>query len=253
MNRVLLDPHEVDAAGRATLTGRRARHLLDVVGVAPGRALRIGVLDGAKGSANVTATTDDSVTLECAFEAAAESPQPADTLLLAIPRPKVLTRILEDAATMGFAHVALVRAWRSDKSHLGSAIVTDAELRDEHLRRGLEQGGSTRLPRVSVHPLFRPFVEDALEALLPADALRIVADAGAETTLAAHAPVNPDRPLVAAIGPERGWNEFELELLRAHGFADISLGPCVLRVETAAAAIWAQFCMLRQTASPHSA
>jgi RsmE family RNA methyltransferase len=42
-----------------------------------------------------------------------------------------------------------------------------------------------------------------------------------------------------AIGPEGGWNAFELSLLAAHGFQLVSLGPRTLRVDTACTALLA--------------
>jgi 16S rRNA (uracil1498-N3)-methyltransferase len=48
-----------------------------------------------------------------------------------------------------------------------------------------------------------------------------------------------DRRVLLAIGPEGGWNAFELALLQAHRFTSIGLGPRTLRVDTACAALLA--------------
>jgi 16S rRNA (uracil1498-N3)-methyltransferase len=45
--------------------------------------------------------------------------------------------------------------------------------------------------------------------------------------------------VLLAIGPEGGWNAFELDLLRAHGFEMIGLGPRRLRVDTACVSLLA--------------
>ena len=45
--------------------------------------------------------------------------------------------------------------------------------------------------------------------------------------------------VLIAIGPEGGWNDFELRLLEAHGFTRVGLGPRTLRVDTACTALLA--------------
>jgi RsmE family RNA methyltransferase len=50
---------------------------------------------------------------------------------------------------------------------------------------------------------------------------------------------NPDARVLLAVGPEGGWNEFELRLLEAHGFQPIGMGPRTLRTDTACLALLA--------------
>ena len=86
------------------------------------------------------------------------------------------------------------------------------------------------VPSVTMHRRFRPFVEDELPALAGASH-RLVAHAAAHVS---HVPAEGEVTL--AIGPEGGWVPFELDLLGDHGFRPWSLGPRVLRVETAVVA-----------------
>ena len=60
MNQVIIEAHEVEA-GSVTLTGRRARHLITVLGIDVGRRVRVGMLDGGRGSGIAEAVTPDSV------------------------------------------------------------------------------------------------------------------------------------------------------------------------------------------------
>ena len=71
---------------------------------------------------------------------------------------------------------------------------------------------------------------DATIQLWPAATYaRLLAHPGATSSSARQ----PKPPAVVAIGPEGGWVPFEVELLEAHGFRPFSLGPRILRVETA--------------------
>ncbi len=240
MNFLLLEPHELDAAGRAELRGRRAAHVHGVLRAQIGQRLRAGVLGGSLGHATVTALAADRVAVETAFD----EPPPAtrDVLLLAVPRPKVLLRLLAHAAAMGFARIELFRSWRVEKSHLASTAMR-AEVQREQLLLGLEQAGRTRLPTIGFHPLFKPMVEDALPNLdLPGD--RYVAHPTAAVDTADLAPGHG--PFALAIGPEGGFLPYEVGALRAAGFLPIRCGATPLRVETAVAALWGQLDLLRR-------
>ncbi|NNK13102.1 MAG: RNA methyltransferase, partial [Desulfofustis sp.] len=56
-------------------------------------------------------------------------------------------------------------------------------------------------------------------------------------------------PVLMAIGPEGGWNEYELEQMRTRGFDQFSLGHRILRVETAVTAVHASITLLRTLTS----
>ncbi|MBK8977853.1 MAG: 16S rRNA (uracil(1498)-N(3))-methyltransferase [Planctomycetes bacterium] len=248
MNLLLLDATELDANGRTTLTGRRARHLLEVLQVAPGRALRVGLVDGPLGTAQVLRCAPPTVELACEFDADAPRAHTADTLLLAVPRPKVLLRALEDAAALGFGRIVLMRTWRVDRSHLESRAATDPDLAARHLRLGLEQSCRTRLPVIEREPRFRPFVEDRLDASLAGVERFVAHPSPAAIELAALTPA-PHGPLALAIGPERGFTDQEIEMLGARGFRAVRSGPHPLRVEPALVAVAVQLQLLRARAT----
>ena len=241
MNLLLLAREELDDGGLAHLTGRRARHAHEVLRAAPGRELRIGVIDGPTGSADVLASTADRLDLRCTLEDLIEAP-PGDVLLLAVPRPKVLLRCLEDAAALGFGQVVLIRTWRVDKSWLGSSALHPKAWR-EHLVLGLEQARRTHLPKVAVFPLFRPFVEDRLEGVVTATNRFVAHLEGAGPMHAAT--IATRDPFTLAIGPEGGFVPYEVDALRARGFATVTLGPHPQRVGVALSALTAQLQLLR--------
>jgi 16S rRNA U1498 N3-methylase RsmE len=105
------------------------------------------------------------------------------TLLLALPRPKMLKRILQTVATMGVERLVLMNSYRVEKSFWDSPFLQPQAIEDE-LTLGLEQGKDTVLPQVILEKRFKPFVEDRLPAL-SANSLRLVAHPIAETMLPA--------------------------------------------------------------------
>ena len=223
MNLLLLRDEDFLADGTARLDGRRLEHARRVLRAAEGDVLRVGRLGGNVGTGLVLRLSEAELVLRCDL---AEPPpaRPGVDLLLAIPRPKALRRILPAAASLGVDRVVLVNAARVEKSYFESKVLEQVE---DLLMLGLEQARDTRLPLVLLRERFRPFVEDELEAAFP----------GAERLLA-H-PVAPQAPprkegrVLVAIGPEGGWVEFELALLESRGFVPFTLGPRPLRVEVA--------------------
>ena len=225
MNLVLLEPSDVVAEGRARLTGRRAAHILSVHGAEPGRELRVGMLGGELGKGRVEVLGDAAVELSFTLDAPPPS-RPGIDLVLALPRPRVLRRVLRSVAAQGVDRVVLVNSWRVDKSYWQTPALGPDAVRHE-LTLGLEQARDTVLPEVMLEPLFKPFVEDRLPALL-AGRRALVAHPVAEARLSAGR-----GPTTLCVGPEGGWIEYEVEKLVEAGCEAASLGERVLVVEDA--------------------
>jgi RsmE family RNA methyltransferase len=225
MNLLLLEPTDLGPDGTARLTGRRMRHALEVLRAAEGDVLRVGLLGGLTGTAEVLRAHDGELVLRPSLSEAPPR-RPGVDLLLAIPRPKALRKVLVAAASLGVDRIVLVNAARVEKSYFTSRVLEPNAMR-ELLILGLEQGRDTRLPEVLVRERFRPFVEDELDELWPGT-MRLVAHPGAEPVPARGSP-----HVILAIGPEGGWVPFEIELLRSRAFTPFTLGPRPLRVEVA--------------------
>jgi len=236
MNLVLVDPEEITPSGDAVLSGSRAEHLLKVLHAAPGHEVRIGVIDGPRGVGTVQAIAEGAVTLRCAFEGDAP-PRPAIDLLLALPRPKVLRRLWAQIAALGVGQIILTNAEKVERNYFDTHVLSPESYRPL-LIEGLQQARDTRLPAVSIHRQFRVLVEDQLDALV-GPALRVVADPSASKALSQVVPAGAPQRLLLAIGPEGGWNAFELGLLAAHGFQPAGIGPRILRSDTACVALLA--------------
>lgn len=227
MNTLLLKPAELAGTrdGSVRLVDdRRVAHVRTVHRAARGDTLRVGVLDGRLGTAVVARIDDDGLELDVTLDRDPPPPIPL-VLVLALPRPKVMRRVLQTVATLGVKRLCLVAAWRVEKSYWESPMLDPAAM-VEQLVLGLEQAGDTILPQVTLHRRFKPFVEDELPALA-GDCLRLLAHPPAVRPC----PRAVDEPVALAIGPEGGLTDYEVGALAGQGFAAVSIGPRVLRVE----------------------
>lgn len=236
MNLVILDERDMIGSNRVTLADSRAVHLVNVLKVAQGQTVRVGLLDGPLGVGTVESAAAGQVTLRCVFEPAPPA-RPRVDVLLAVPRPKVMRRLWAQLAALGVGQIILTNAERVERPYFDTHVLDESCYRPL-LVEGLQQAGDTRLPSVSIHRQFKVLVEDHLESLFT-DGVRIVADPRATASIAAATAGHPGARVLVAVGPEGGWNAFELDLLRAHGFHPVGLGPRTLRVDTACTALLA--------------
>jgi RsmE family RNA methyltransferase len=218
------------------LSALQARHARDVLRVVPGQELRIGMLDGPRGVGRVVRADGDAVELECAFSTEATT-RPDVDLLLALPRPKVMRRLWAQLAALGVGRIMLTNAARVERNYFDTHVLDPACYRPL-LVEGLQQAQDTHLPRVSIHRRFRPLVEDELDALSSAG-LRLVAHPAPQATAIAAAWTPGAARVLLAVGPEGGWDDFELRLLADRGFRLVGLGPRTLRADTACVALLA--------------
>ena len=234
MNLVLLEPDELQADGTAILTGRRARHVREVLQPNPGNEIRMGVVDGPLGTATVVAAGQE-LHLRCALSNVVP-PIPRVDVLLALPRPKTMNRLWPVLASLGVGRILVSNAWKTERCYFDTHVLAPAHVRAA-LLVGLEQARDTRLPRVSVHRRFRKLIEDELAEAGPY-ALRLVAHPGEKTLPFERLAALPRASRVLlAVGPEGGWIPSEMELLAKHGFDAVSWGPRPLRTDTACVAL----------------
>jgi RsmE family RNA methyltransferase len=236
VNLIILEPGETSESGEVSLSDVRAAHLVNILKVAPGSQVRVGILDGPRGVGAVQSIVDRTVTLRCAFEPDAPS-RPQVDLLLALPRPKVMRRLWAQIAAIGVGQIVLTNAERVERNYFDAHVLAPERYRPL-LVEGLQQARDTRLPKVSVHRHFKMLVEDTLDGLF-GRGLRLVADPVATRPVGAVVRESIDERILLAIGPEGGWNDFEIGLLERHGFQPVGAGRRTLRTDTACIALLA--------------
>ncbi len=229
MNLILLDDADFRGDRVVVADHRRADHIRTVLKAAAGDRLRVGKRGGLIGEGRVTRIDVGAVELNVSLTQAPPDPLPV-TLLLALPRPKCLRRIIQGVVTMGVKRVALFGAFRVEKSYWDTPWLTETEL-EAQVTLGLEQAGDTMPPLITTHRLFKPFVEDELPVLIGGRRL-LVAEPGAATC-----PAGLREPVVLAVGPEGGFTEYELKRFADAGFQPVGLGSRILRTEQAVPAL----------------
>src|SRR5438552_3217312 len=122
MNLVILAPQEISSSSDACLFGTRADHLLNVLKVAPGHQVRVGLLDGPLGVGTVQHVGDGTVDLRCAFDAELP-PRPAIDLLIALPRPKVMRRLWAQLSALGVGQIILTNAERVERNYFDTGVL----------------------------------------------------------------------------------------------------------------------------------
>ena len=212
------------------IVGRQLTHLNEVQRLIKGDTVRVGEINGAIGMGTIISIDEQTAMIEVNLTLRPPAPLPI-TVILALPRPKMLRRILQTISAMGVKNVYLVNASRVEKSFWQSPLLAPESI-EEQLLLGLEQSRDTLLPAVHLRKLFKPFVEDELEGIV-----------GESTAIVAHpiseqrCPIDCQVPITLAIGPEGGFIPFEIEKLIQAGFDPVHLGRRILRVENAVPAL----------------
>lgn len=232
MNLVLLFDEDFIDSARVRLSGRRLRHVESVLRVSEGESIRVGRLGGPTGVGTVRRIGGGEVVLDLELDDPPPLPSQV-TLLLALPRPKVLSRVLSTITAMGVKTIVLFDCWRVEKSFWGSPRLDPRRI-EKALLEGLEQARDTILPSVRIERRFTPFVEDELPSLVEGKRA-VVAHPRASNRLS-----RSEGEVVAAIGPEGGFIPNEVEMLERAGLEPVCLGPRILHVEAAVPALLAK-------------
>jgi len=235
LNLLLFSDEDRLGPTRIAVRGRRLQHLRAVHRAQPGDTLRVGEIGGLVGEGEILAIDANSALVEIAL---GESPPPKNSLVLvlALPRPKMLRRILGSAAELGVPEIHLINSYRVEKSYWQSPLLATEPIR-ECLLQGLAQSRDTRLPEVTSHRRFKPFVEDSLPGMTTG-----------RRALLAHPGDHPPCPnrvtgeALLVVGPEGGFIPYEVDRLRAAGCEVVTLGPRILRVETAVPVLLGRLC-----------
>lgn len=209
-------------AGGELVLDRQESHYLCKVRRARQRA-RIDVFDGQGGiwQAEVVKLDARATTLRLDAPLTCQQPAREVTLILGAPAGPALLDALTRASEAGASTIAIVHMQRSQAGRP----------KDERIARVLlaaqRQCGRPLPPRI-VWPA-------SLEACTQphADSWDLFAWTGERA--AVSKPTGKTGPARLVIGPEGGLHSTEVELLRAHGFAPVGLGPWVQRTETAVA------------------
>ena len=228
MNCILLPKNAKSISNQNQVT-----HIKEILKSKVGDSLTIGEIGGNIGKATIAQINNNEVTLR---DIILDKKPPAKldlTVILALPRPKVLRRLIMDMTSLGINKLIIVNSYRTQKSYWQSPLL---ERIDEFVFEGLQQAIDTVPPVIEFKKYFKPFVEDEFPTLL---GNAVIAHPYATQSWKSYLDEakcksnNSDNmPKILCIGAEGGWIEYEVDLLCLHGCKAVSLGERILRTET---------------------
>jgi 16S rRNA (uracil1498-N3)-methyltransferase len=206
-----------------TVEGDAYRHLFRARRIAVGERLRVVDGEGRARWGEVIQVGRSAALVELAEPAAPNEPRLRLEVLVATLRPEPASWLVEKATELGAAAIRFLNTERGPRS-FGAGTA-------ERLRRiavaAVEQCHRSRCPEVTGP---HPFAE--VTTLTSAADHRWLLDPAGETDVFAI-PTVPAAMESLMVGPEGGWSPAERETLEAEGWQRISLGPRILRIETA--------------------
>lgn len=224
MNIVLLDPRQTESDIWSITAKRQLEHLKIHVDVKVGDTLKVGIKNAKRYLTEIVEVRDTVIRVKPISEEAVPVKLPV-TLIIAMPRPKVLRRLIQDSVTLGVEKIILLHSYRVDKSYWQTPFLQQL---DQFVTLGLEQAGDTVSPEIEIYKRFKPFVEDILPSMIAQNSPAYVAHPYAQEKM----PSGIDHPCTILIGPEGGFIPYEIELLEKNGCLAFSLGNRIIRTET---------------------
>jgi 16S rRNA (uracil1498-N3)-methyltransferase len=212
----------------ATLTGDQAAHLARVLRAEPGQIFDV-VAGGFLHRAEVTSVSDDQVVFTLHEELDADAALPLH-LLLAVFKFDHMEWAIEKATELGVARITPILARRTEK-HLALAAPKRAERWRRIALEASKQSRRTDIPEIATPTTLKLALEQE-----QSPTRILLSETEQATPLSAALVSAPSADIALAIGPEGGWTPEEMALFTTHGWTPVTLGPRILRAETAAIA-----------------
>jgi 16S rRNA (uracil1498-N3)-methyltransferase len=230
----------LSAGALISLPDNAARHV-QVLRLQPGAAVLLFNGEGGQWRAEVAAMRRGEVQVLVQAHEDAERELPlAVTLALGMPANERMDTVIEKATELGVAAIQPLVCERSVMRLAGERAERKAAHWQAVAVSACEQSGRNRVPEVAAPRPLRDWlaalgpVSDTLAGAAPA---RWLLSLDGATPLAQLPP--PAQSATVLSGPEGGLTPAEEALARAHGFVPASLGPRVLRADTAPLAVLA--------------
>lgn len=225
-NSRLYTPQVLDQGSRVELTGPQCHYLVRVLRLSDGDELKLFNGDGFDYCGEIIEARKQSVTIELGdrLDPANESPLKI-TLVQAISRGERMDFSLQKATELGVSKIRLLSSSRVEVRLDESRLIKRMAHWQAVVQSACEQSGRARVPEVMA-PLS---LSDWLQQT--DGKTRLVLDPLADVRLSSYR-LNT-RGLSIVVGPEGGFSSAEMQKLKARSVEPVSLGPRVLRTETA--------------------
>jgi 16S rRNA (uracil1498-N3)-methyltransferase len=214
----------------AALVGPHAAHLVRVLRARLGQEFDIAAEGLVRRGRICTIAPDDSrVEFELGEEVNAEA-VPLVTLLLAVFKFDRMEWAIEKCTELGVSHIIPVIARRTD-AHLAKAAQTRVDRWRRIAVQASEQSRRATVPEIEMPAKLSQILTQSGHGIGV-----VLAESGQQTDLKRALQQAGSNSVMLAVGPEGGWTDDELKLFVQHGWTTATLGPTILRAETAAIA-----------------
>jgi 16S rRNA (uracil1498-N3)-methyltransferase len=220
------------AGDRAILEGDEARHLTRVLRAKVGDVVSLFDGKGREWPARVASIGRDRVELDAGQPHADATPNGIPVALaVALPKGDRQKWMVEKLTELGATRLIPLETTRGVAEATASA---QARLERVVIEACKQCGRNTLMEIAAGRPL------DRLLAEVGSGACVVIAHPGGRAFDAAAMPTATTE-MIALVGPEGGFTDEELAVAERAGAIRVSLGPHILRVETAAIALAARF------------
>lgn len=228
LSRFFLPPTDWPASGPLFLQGDEAAHCARVMRKQPGDAVEVFDGQGRVVRAEITAVSKSSVTLRVISTENAPALPFRIHLLPAMIKAEPFEWLLEKAVELGAASVRPVITQRTVVHLDGAHLEKKMSKWQRHMVEAAKQCHTPFVTRLE-----RPLPFDQAVVALPGEALKIL-PALSEHSRTLHGIGQGRKEAYVIIGPEGDFTPEEEALAMQQGFAPVTLGPLILRAETAA-------------------
>ncbi|CRG93801.1 RNA methyltransferase, putative [Plasmodium gallinaceum] len=229
---------------------RQTNHLKSILKVQLNQHVKVGVINKGKGEGIIIEENKNYYVIKLLSPIHLEKPEsrfiPID-VVICIPRPKILNKMLQQLSSVGVKKIIIVFSEYSNKSYESSKIFRNEEIKYA-LQLGLEQAMCTQFPETYIHYSFNSFFMN-IQKYADDNTIKLCAhtDIKTNTTSNEFSILNKEEgKILLMLGCERGFSDLEIYLIKKLGFNFLYLTERILKCETAILIIIGQLLLLTE-------
>lgn len=231
-------------------TARQTDHLRTILKVRINQKVKVGVINKGKGEGIIVKEENSHYVIQLVEPIHLEDSKsqflPID-VVLCVPRPKILDKLLQQLSCVGVKRIIIVFSEYANKCYESSRVLKNEEIK-QSLQLGLEQAMCTGFPEVYIHYSFNSFFMN-FEKYADSETIKLCAhtDSMTASSLTPSSILNKNEGKVLfMIGCERGFSDFEIYLLKKLQFHFFHISSRILKCETALLVIIGQLLLLTE-------